>query len=90
MIAVIVRDDQMVDLLHPCNFRHGFDNSVGIAPTRIARIDQHRLTRRRNQQRRRSPFNVDPIKIEPPIGRTSIGSVRANQECNYCQRPKDS
>ena len=39
-------------------------DSAGVAVTWKARIDQQRLSRRRDYQRRRATFDVDEIKIE--------------------------
>jgi len=65
VIAVIVRDHQIVDALEVSQFRRR-DDAAGISSIepRPARIHQHRLPRRRDDQRRLAAFDIDGIDLQ--------------------------
>jgi hypothetical protein len=88
MIAVIVRDDQVVDLLALRHLSDGFHDPVGIAAARIAAIDQDRFARGRDNQRRRAPLDIDPIDVQPVVGGAGLRMDRQEQREGDCQRRK--
>ena len=63
MIPVEVRQQHVIDPGQPRRLRRRHD-ARRIPPARIARVDQHRLARRRDQQRRTAAFRIDPIHIK--------------------------
>jgi hypothetical protein len=72
VIAMPVRDDQMIDLRDARVF-HGFDDAARVTLRRlraeVARIHQQRLARRRDEQRRVAALHVDHVNIQrlPPL-----------------------
>ena len=65
------------------------DDPVGIAAAGIARVDQHRFAGGRDQQRRRAAFDVDPVEIEPLVGRAGEGG-RSEQDEKRCRTQRDA
>src|SRR3954468_3981026 len=66
MVAVPVRDDQMIDLGDTGVFRR-FDDASGIARrlgAAIAGIDEHSLAEWRDEQRGVAAFNVDDVNLQ--------------------------
>ena len=65
MIRVIVRDQQIIDMVEPCLLHHGH-NAVGIAPVVVcpAGIHQQRLMRWSDEERGLATFDVHKIHGE--------------------------
>ena len=63
VIDVVVREQQVVDLLEP-ELRHDRHDPIGVAAAGIAGIDQQRLAGRRHEQRGLAAFGVDDIDVE--------------------------
>ncbi len=68
VIAVIVRQHEVIDLLHARVFERQHD-AIGIAPSRIADVDEQRLTGRSHEQRCLAAFRVDVIDLQRFRGR---------------------
>lgn len=74
VVAVEVGDDQVVDRCRASGRRGGGD-AVGVAPVeaRPARVDEHRLARRGDEERRLAPLDVDDVDVQrvvrPVLGR---------------------
>ena len=71
VIAVIVRRDQVVDLLQT-RVADGRCNPIRVANgdgSAVPGVHQERLPRRRHEQRRVAPFHVDQVDVEPARGR---------------------
>ena len=60
MIAMVMRDDQVIDATHAGDLRGQLDDSIGVADAGVAGIDQQRLPGRRDDQRGGAPFDIDP------------------------------
>ena len=81
MIAVVVRDDEVVDAGHARLLRGGGDAiRVASLEPRVARVDQHRLARRRDDERRLSAFDVDEIDVERLSRLGCAGNTRQQDE----------
>ena len=63
VIDVVVRRDEVVDLLD-AGFRKYRHDAIGVARHRVGRIDQHRFTRRRDDERRLAAFDVEGVDVE--------------------------
>ena len=66
VIAMPVRDDQMIDLLEAGVF-HGRHDSRGVSRrlrAGIAGVDEQRFARRRNEERRIAALHIDDIDVE--------------------------
>src|SRR5262249_58028408 len=66
VIAVPVRDDQVVDLREAGVF-HRIHDSPGISRSRltaVAGVDQDRFARWRDEQHRAAAFNIDEVELE--------------------------
>ena len=63
MVAVEMGGEHDVDLANARLLRDRSD-AVGIAIARVASIDQHRLARRRDEQRRLPALDVDEVDVE--------------------------
>ena len=69
MVAVVVRDDQIVDPFE-ARLLHGGGNAIGIAAVEpgVAGVHQQRFTRRRDEQGRLAAFDVDELDVERLLG----------------------
>jgi hypothetical protein len=67
VIGMIMRDHQVVDLLHSCRLGRGGD-ALGIALVVSAppRVHQHRFARRGYDQRGLPSFHVDRVDFQIP------------------------
>jgi hypothetical protein len=66
MIAMPVRRDEVIDLFQsrvPDRRSDAFPVPLG-ALAQIAGIDEHRLARRRNDERRLAAFDVDGVNLQ--------------------------
>jgi len=65
VIAMVVGDQRVVDLLHARGFCRRSD-AIRVAPTepRKAGIDEERLARRRHDERRLPAFDVDEVDLQ--------------------------
>ena len=63
VIAVIVRQHEVVDLLHACIFEREHD-AIGIASSRITDVDEQRLTRRSHEQGCLAALGIDVIDLQ--------------------------
>ena len=63
VIVVVVRDDEIVERAD-ARLLHGGRDALGIAQRvgRPAGVDQHRLARRRDDERRLAAFDVDEVQ----------------------------
>jgi hypothetical protein len=81
MIRVPMADDDVIDLLQARLLRRCV-NSFGIAITvpRKSCIEQQRFSRGRNEQRRCSTFNIDPVDFEITHLRRDRKRKKQNEE----------
>ena len=65
VIGVVVRHDEVVDPRQP-GLLHRRRDAIGVAAVEagVARVDQQRLARRRDNQRRLAAFDVDEVDVE--------------------------
>ncbi len=63
VIDVVVREQQVIDLLEP-DLRHDRHDPIRVAAAGIPGIDQQRLAGRRNEQRGFSTLGVDDVDVE--------------------------
>ena len=77
MIAVKVRDQQVIDLLDPGLLRGLVDAlGVAIAGRGVAGVHQQALPRGRDDQRGGAAFDVDPIDVQIPGLRVQRGAAQ--------------
>jgi hypothetical protein len=76
VVAVVVREKQVIDLLHARELEHAED-AAEVAFTRVARVNQQRLARRRDIKRRLAALRIDEIDVE----RLCIRGRLRRQEC---------
>ena len=83
VVAVVVRREQVVDVLQPGSLHH-LGDPLGIAfgrRTGAAAVDQHRLTGRRDNQRGAAALDVDHIDAQRGGGvRLGQAQPRGDQE----------
>ena len=67
VIDVKVRGDEVIDLLQAGDFGGQLVDAARIALEGIAGIDEHRLARRRDDERRAAAFDIHPVDVERAI-----------------------
>ena len=85
VISMVVRDHQVIDLLHARRFSRG-DNAIGVTVVEVAvaRIHQHGFARWRNVQGGLAPFHIDGVDPEV-VGRRQQRSESEKQNaCDPC------
>src|SRR6266850_1853767 len=80
MIAVPVRGDVVIDLRQPGNFERYVSDATGVAVARKSGINQQRLARRGNDQRRSPALNVNEINIKG-LRRGLTNRRKRKQDC---------
>jgi hypothetical protein len=79
MIAVIMRQHEVIDLLHARVFERQHD-TVGVASSGVADIHEQRFTGRRHEQRRLAAFRVDVINLQRLWRRLCCGGLREDTD----------
>src|SRR5207245_5462059 len=78
VFPVPVGGDEVVDA-RCARFPEGLLDAIGVARARPARVHQHRLPRRRDDQRGRAALHVDPIDLEALLLRRRGGEASGGQ-----------
>ena len=86
VITVVVRDDEIVDPRDARLLRRGGD-SIGVTVSRIACVDQQRLSHWRDEERRLSTFDVDEVNVEGLPVLSACCRSRKDESCPKQHRP---
>ena len=63
-----MRGDEKIDFLQAGRLGRKAMNAFGIAPARVARINEHGLPRRSDDECRTAAFGINPVDIERFVG----------------------